>query len=296
VSDRDPFATYKERLAALGFRPRRQLGQNFLLQPELHRVIAATGQVGGDDVVLEIGAGLGFLTRELASRAHRVLAVEIDARLCEVLRQELPRIAGGDRVRLLHTDILGDGGRISPLVAHAIAEECAHHPLKVVANLPYAITGPVLVALCTSALLPTTMALLMQREAADRLTAARGEPTWGSLSVMVQACYQVRIARQVGREVFRPRPNVDSAIVALDLRSEGLGSLPAHDRTGFAAFVRALFAGRRKKLKHRLAAAAAAAGLAPPDPKAAWPVLEARPAHLEVADLVNLWQRLRGGS
>lgn len=296
MSERDPFAIYRERLAAVGFRPSRHLGQNFLLQPELHRVIADAGAVSRDDVVLEIGAGLGFLTRELAQRAQKVIAVEIDARLHALLREEVERMPGGDRVRLLHTDVLGGGGQLAASVQRALAEECAGRTLKVIANLPYAITGPVLAALATGDYLPAAMVLLIQREAAERLAAAPGEAAWGSLSLLVQACFTVRIVRRVGREVFRPRPNVDSAIVSLILRPEGLWRLPGPDRASFAVFVRALFAGRRKKLRHRLTAAATAAGLRCPESALAWPIAEARPAELDVVAMVQLWEALRAGS
>lgn len=244
----------------------------------------------GEDVVLEIGAGLGFLTRELAQRAHRVIAVEIDARLYRLLGEELPRWPGGERVCLVHSDVLAGGGRLADAVRHRLAEFGGTRSLRVVANVPYAITGPVLAALSTHDVLPASMALLIQREVAQRLVANPGGSEWGSLSAVVQAGYEVRVARQVGREVFRPRPNVDSTVVVLTRRAAGLTQLDALQRTSFAAFVRALFGGRRRKIRHSLEAAAAAAGAPLLGRQIAVRLVEARPVELNVADLIELWR------
>ena len=296
MSERDPFSLYRERLETVGFRPSRRLGQNFLLQPELHRLIADAAEVTRDDIVLEIGAGLGFLTRELAPRAHRVIAVEIDHRLYELLAEELPRLPDGDRVRLVRSDILAGGGRLATAVCEALAEAGAGRPLRVVANLPYAITGPVLATLCTGQALPASMAILIQREVAEHLASRPGDAAWGSLSGVLQACYQVRLVRHVGREVFRPRPNVDSTIVALTRRTDGLATGDCAARTSFAAFVRALFGARRKKIRHRIEAATLAAGLPAGASVVSAAVLDARPGELDVAALIALWQCLAARS
>lgn len=292
MTDRDPFAAYRERLALLGFRPSRRLGQNFLLEPELHRVMADAAAVGADDVVLEIGAGLGFLTRELAGRARRVVAVEIDHRLCEVLREDLVAMPGGDRVELVQADVLGRHGELGDAVLQVIAAAGAQ--LKVVANLPYAVTGPVLATLCTAPALPARMAVLVQLEVATRLCAAPRTSEYGSLTALVQACFAVRLARRVGREVFRPRPNVDSGIVEMVRARDCLAAAwSCAERRSFAAFVRGLFSARRKMVRHGLARAAAAAGIPPPDP-GAWSGLEAalsaRPGDLDPPMLAALWR------
>ncbi len=296
MTERDPFSLYRERLAAVGFRPSRRLGQNFLLQPELHRLIADAAEVTRDDIVLEIGAGLGFLTRELAPRAHRVIAVEIDHRLFELLAEELPRLPDGDRVHLVRSDILGGGGRLATAVCDALAQAGAERALRVVANLPYAITGPVLATLCTGQTLPASMAILIQREVAERLACKPGAAAWGGLSGVLQACYRVRVVRQVGREVFRPRPNVDSAVVALTRRADGLATHDTAARTSFAAFVRALFGARRKKIRHRIEAATLAAGLPTAASAVSTAVLDARPGELDVTALIELWQSLAARS
>ncbi|MEZ5965343.1 MAG: 16S rRNA (adenine(1518)-N(6)/adenine(1519)-N(6))-dimethyltransferase RsmA [Planctomycetota bacterium] len=296
MSERASFADYRERLAALGFHPSRRLGQNFLLEPDLHRVIADAAAVCADDVVLEIGAGLGFLTRELVPRARRVVAVEIDARLCSVLREDLAALPGGERVEVLHMDVLAGAGELAPAVVDAMRE--ARGPVKVVANLPYAVTGPVLAALCRAPTLPARAAVLVQLEVAERLCARPKTAEYGSLTALVQACFAVRLVRRVGREVFRPRPNVDSAIVefAADA-ARPAASWGIAERRSFAVFVRALFAARRKKLRHGLRLAAAAVGaadltLAPPVPGPG-DLMDCRPGDLDLPTLTALWRAVR---
>jgi len=296
VSERDRFAAYRERLRALGFHPSRRLGQNFLLEPELHRLIADAAEVGGGDVVIEVGAGLGFLTRELARRARAVLAVEIDARLGAVLREEVGAMAGGERVEVVLGDALGARGELAAPLSRAMTD--AEGPVKVVANLPYAVTGPVLAALCTAPRLASRLALLVQLEVAARLAAAPATSEYGGLSALVQSCYQVRLVRRVGREVFRPRPNVDSGVVQLVAEPDRpAAGWPASDRQRFAAFLRALFSSRRKMLRQAVAKAAAATGLAPPEARMAlgaeWQTR--RPGDLDPAMLAELWRRLTDG-
>ena len=305
MSERDPFATYRTRMEALGFQPSRRLGQNFLLAPELHRLIADAGQVGPTDIALEIGAGLGFLTRELAARAAIVVAVEIDPRLCQLLREDLSRMPHGEKVVLVPSDVLAAKSALSPAVGDAIAEARAAHPgaaLRVVANLPYAVTGPALAALiCDLEPMPATMAILIQAEVGERLCAAPGTAAYGSLSVLVQARYRPRQVRRVGSEVFRPRPNVDSVIVALEAAPEAQPPERAPDeRRAFANFVRAMFSGRRKKVRHTFPFACAAAGLtagpgasrseAGPAPG---PWSEMRPAEMSAAAFAELWAATR---
>lgn len=305
MSERDPFATYRTRMDALGFQPSRRLGQNFLLAPELHRLIADAGQVGPADIALEVGAGLGFLTRELAARAAIVVAVEIDPRLCQLLREDLSGLPDGKKVVLVPGDVLAGKSALAPAVGDAIAQARASHPgaaLRVVANLPYAVTGPALAALiCDLEPIPATMAILIQAEVGERLCAEPGTAAYGSLSVLVQTRYRPRQVRRVGSEVFRPRPNVDSVIVALEAGPTGEPDPRAPgERRAFANFVRALFSGRRKKVRHSFPLACAAAGLtaasggprgeAGPAPE---PWGEMRPAEMSAAAFAELWVATR---
>ncbi|MGE0144092.1 MAG: 16S rRNA (adenine(1518)-N(6)/adenine(1519)-N(6))-dimethyltransferase RsmA [Planctomycetota bacterium] len=251
-ADRDSFAEYRDRLEAMGFRPKRRFGQNFLLDPSLHAVIASAANIGGEDRAIEIGGGLGFLTRELAVRAAEVLVAEIDPLLARVLREDF---ADRRNVQVVEGDALGSDDRLGPSLEVALEEaerRCSRRTV-VAANLPYATSGPLLAALAVRRASPPIagMGLLVQLEFARRLVAAPRSEDYGGLTVLAQAYFEVRLLRTVGREVFRPRPNVDSAIVELRSRPIG-GSAAAAHRPEFARFVRQLFTGRRKVLRHAL--------------------------------------------
>lgn len=285
------FARYRALMDSHGFRPSKRLGQNFLLEPALHRAIADAVAVGPSDFVLEVGPGLGFLTRELAARARRVIAVEIDPRLVAILRRELGTFTDAERVQLVHADILGTGGMLADEVAAAIATELsADDRFLVVANLPYAVTGPCLAALVQAQpRAPEAMALLVQLELGERIAAAPGTGEYGSLSALLQAGYEVALVRRVGREVFRPRPNVDSAIVRLRARpAADFLRGPAAERQGFARFVRAVFGMRRKTLRHGLERARAELGHTWSAPAE---VLSRRAEQLTADELLALFRR-----
>ncbi len=252
-ASRDPFASYLARMDAVGFRPSRRLGQNFLLDAGIHRAVADAAEVGPSDVVLEVGGGLGFLTRELAARSRKVVVVEVDRRLQQLLGQEIARFpAGGAEVVLIGSDVL-DRGALAPAVSQSlrISGASSSSDWVVAANLPYAIAGPFLVALLESELTPPRqMGLLVQTEFADRIAAAPGTRDYGGPSLVLQTLYEARRARTVAAAAFRPRPNVGSAILALRLR----GELPECCRTAigrrrFIGFVRRLFGHRRKVLR-----------------------------------------------
>jgi 16S rRNA (adenine1518-N6/adenine1519-N6)-dimethyltransferase len=240
----------------MGFRPKRRFGQNFLLDPSLHSVIAHAADIGSEDRAIEIGGGLGFLTRELAARAAEVLVAEIDPLLVRVLREDF---ADRRNVLVIEGDALGSDDRLGPSLEAALAEAertCARRTV-VAANLPYATSGPLLAALAVRTDAPpiAAMGLLVQLEFARRLVAAPRSEDYGGLTVLAQAYFEVRLLRTVGREVFRPRPNVDSAIVELRQRPVGSVALDSRRRE-FARFVRHLFTGRRKVLRHALDAVA----------------------------------------
>ena len=207
-----------------------RLGQNFLADPNLLEAIVRDAELGPGDVVLEVGAGEGVLTRRLAERAAHVHAVEIDRRLAASLAEveAMPEVElhWGDAMRL-------DLALFEPT------------PNAMVANLPYSVATPVL--LRTIEQLPTLerWTVMVQREIADRLRAAPGSRTYGSPSVIAQLACEVSLLRKVDPAVFRPRPRVDSAI--LSLRRTGPGADPeTHE------LVRAAFAHRRKSLARSL--------------------------------------------
>lgn len=269
MDDRDPFQVYLAKMAAVGFQPSSVLGQNFLLDPSLHRWIAEQAGPGADDTAIEIGVGLGFLTRELAQRARQVVGVEIDERLFGIARGEL---ATCSNIQWVLGDALGGPGRsLLPQIgaavqaAHARGAQC-----HVVANLPYSVSGPLLAELAALPELPDRAVLLVQKELALRIAAGPGTADYGGLSAAVQALFTAKVLRDVPPQVFRPRPKVMSSILRLERRGDSLPELatgPA--RRAFGVFVRQLFQQRRKVLRTTLASAAAAIGRRSPPRSAA---------------------------
>jgi 16S rRNA (adenine1518-N6/adenine1519-N6)-dimethyltransferase len=234
-------------------RPSKGLGQNFLVdQAVLHKIVAAA-ELAPEDVVLEIGAGLGTLTRELARSAAHVVAVELDRRLMPVLRSELSDL---DNVTLVQGDILD----LDP--ASLIHTASPHPPIsnlssslssphyKVVANLPYYITSAVLRHLLDASLKPHRMVLTVQREVAERIVAAPGQMSL--LAVSVQFYGRPRRLFRIKPGSFYPSPSVESAVVQVDLYTTP--PVWVEDPTGFFRVVRAGFSQRRKQLRNSLAA------------------------------------------
>ena len=282
---RDPFSRYRDQLAAVGFRPSTSRGQNFLLDASLHRWIAEQAGAGAQDTVVEIGVGLGFLTRELAVSAGKVLAVEIEPRLLDIARREL-----GDRanVEWLLADALGGPGRtLAPRISE-VAEQ-REGLLMVVANLPYSVSGPMLAELAQLEQAPDRVVVLVQRELGQRLAAKVGDERYGGLSALVQSLFEVRSLRDVSPSVFRPRPKVWSSIVRLERLAQVPDELvPADARRRFARFVRRLFGQRRKTLRTTALAAAKELGLAAPALNEE--LAPRRAEELSPQQLVGLWQ------
>jgi 16S rRNA (adenine1518-N6/adenine1519-N6)-dimethyltransferase len=213
-------------------RPKRELGQHFLVDENVLGVIGRLAQLEPDDVVLEIGPGLGVLTRYLAARVDRVHAVELDASLAPYLAD-----AGGNVV--LH---LGDALRLD-------LASLAPDATKLVANLPYSIATPLLVESLDGLPRIELWCVMLQRELADRLFAAPGTKAYGAVSVLVQLSAERTGFHPVSRTVFRPRPNVESALVAF--RRAG----PPAGYSRVKRVVTAAFAHRRKTLPNSLALA-----------------------------------------
>jgi 16S rRNA (adenine1518-N6/adenine1519-N6)-dimethyltransferase len=296
VAERDPFSVLRARMDAIGFRPSSVLGQNFLLDPSLHRWIAERAAPTAADTVVEIGVGLGFLTRELAARAGRVVAVEIDDRLLQLAQEEL---AGVTNVHWVHGDALAGPGRtLHPEIVAAVAGVAAAGArCLVVANLPYAVSGPLLAELVALPAVPARCVLLVQKEMAQRVAAPPGGDDYGSLSALLQSVARVQVLRDVPPQVFRPRPKVVSAILeAVRDDAAPLARAEAAERRAYAGFVRQLFQQRRKVLRTTLAAAAAAVGRQPP--ALAADLQNARAESLGPARLVELFRAcevVRGG-
>jgi len=237
VSAELPTQPSLRRLREHGVRPNRSLGQNFLIDSNLLEVIARAAHVGGEDVVLEIGGGLGVLSEALAARAGHVHVIEIDPRLESALREALAPHPNST----LH---VGDALKL-PLA------ELDPAPTKVVANLPYGVAASAL--LRTVEELPGVVrwVAMVQREVGERLAAAPGSPAYGVPSVLAQLACRVQVLRPVARTVFHPVPNVDSVLVGLERH----GPAPPPE---LRALVRDAFAHRRKALAGSLALAAGA--------------------------------------
>jgi 16S rRNA (adenine1518-N6/adenine1519-N6)-dimethyltransferase len=223
----------KQLLAHYGLSPKKSLGQNFLFDDQLLARIAATANLIEDDQVLEIGPGLGALTKHLAQHAGRVVAIELDDRLWPILERELIPYP---QVTLVQGDILD----ADPAGWFGVK------PFKVVANVPYYITGAILRHLLTGRARPTLLVLTVQKEVAQRLTASPGEMSL--LAVSVQFYGEVEIVGEIKAGAFWPRPDVDSAIVRIKVRPE----LPVTDVDSFFRLVRAGFSQKRKQLQKNL--------------------------------------------
>lgn len=228
-----PTAT-RARLAELGLHPRRALGQNFLVDPNIVRKSLALAEIGPGDVVVEIGPGLGTLTNALLQAHARVWAIELDAGL----HAHLAATLGAEAPDRLH---LREGDAVAQPRA-GLPDDLAVGPWKVVANLPYACSSPWLEALLDGPL-PERMVLMLQREAADRYLADPGTKSYGALSVFLQAAYERRPGHPVARSCFFPIPDIDSVLLHLVRRPEPF-RFPLAARQG----LRALFTQRRKQL------------------------------------------------
>jgi 16S rRNA (adenine1518-N6/adenine1519-N6)-dimethyltransferase len=227
-------------LAHHGLRAKKSWGQNFLVDRGVQRRIVAAAAPGSEDVVIEIGAGLGALTGALADSAARVVAIERDFDLVPVLRAVL---AGRDNVTVSATDALEfdfEG-----------AARAAGRPVVVVGNLPYQITSPLLFALIDAGTAIARAVLMVQREVAERVTAAPGSKTYGRLSVMAQQRAAVQILFHVGAGAFHPPPAVTSTVMRVAPRGESIAAVS--DQGLFAEVVKAAFATRRKMLRRALA-------------------------------------------
>ncbi|MDN3956914.1 16S rRNA (adenine(1518)-N(6)/adenine(1519)-N(6))-dimethyltransferase RsmA [Sporolactobacillus laevolacticus] len=224
------------------FTLKKSLGQNFLIDENILNNIASAADIDEESYVLEIGPGAGALTQVLASRGKKVIAVEIDQRLEPVLKDTLQDF---DNVSVHFGDVL-------KLDLHQIIDqECPPGvPVKVVANLPYYVTTPILMKLLTDGLPIKTIVVMIQKEVAGRLQAKPGEKSYGSLSIAVQYLAEPKIVMTVPKTVFVPQPNVDSAVIRLDIRPEK--KVKVDDETFFYKLVRASFAQRRKTLMNNL--------------------------------------------
>lgn len=257
-------------LARLEFRPSRVLGQNFLIDRNILNILLEAAGVQPGDEVIEVGPGLGVLTEALLERTGGVTAIEKDTRLASYLRERLGHHAG---LNLLHGDALeADWPAL-----------CQRPDVKLVANLPYAIASRLLVEWSGIPLPPAVVVATIQREVAERLTATPGTSEYGLLSILLQRRYDIRIVKRISRTCFWPPPEIQSAIVRLELRPAPLGG--EVDERALRDLLRHAFSRRRKTMVRSLrdrvenpAPALAEAGIAPTAraeqiPPEIWPAL-----------------------
>jgi 16S rRNA (adenine1518-N6/adenine1519-N6)-dimethyltransferase len=236
VSDA-PVQPSLRRMRQFGVRPSRELGQNFLVDSNILGVIERAAELAGDDVVLEIGGGLGVLSEHLAERVAHVHVVEIDERLREALGDAT---AAHDNVTVHWGDAMTLG-----------LAELSPPPTKVVANLPYGIAAGAILRTIEQLASVRSWVAMVQREVGERLAAAPGGGEYGTPSVLAQLVCDVRVLRTIPRTVFHPVPNVDSVLVGLQRRDER--DAPATISPALRALVSGSFAHRRKTLVGSLA-------------------------------------------
>ena len=224
------------------FRFQKKFGQNFLIDERvIGRILDAAG-IGSGDCVVEIGPGIGTMTQYLAERAREVVAVEIDKMLIPILADTL---SAYDNVIVINEDIL----KVD--IAALVQEKNGGRPVKIVANLPYYITTPIIMALFESHIPLASITVMVQSEVAERMQTGPGTKDYGALSLAVQYYAKPEIVARVPASCFLPRPNVDSAVVRL-MRYEK-PPVEAADESFLFAVIRASFNQRRKTLANGLA-------------------------------------------
>jgi 16S rRNA (adenine1518-N6/adenine1519-N6)-dimethyltransferase len=234
----------KALLAEHHLAPSRKMGQNFLVHRQTAEKIVSLAEAGAEDTIVELGVGFGALTKPLASRVERVIGLELDSGIIRFHQQEgnLP-----GNVDLIHQDLLKADFR-------KLAEESGGE-LKIMANLPYSVSSPLLFKLMENREVMGWAVLMLQKEVADRLTAPVGSKEYSILTVLLGACASVTPLLRLGPEQFHPRPKVDSLVVRLTFSPppERSRRLPPHDHQLLRKLVKAAFQQRRKTLLNGLA-------------------------------------------
>ena len=270
-------------LQRLGLRPKKTLGQNFLVHPHQARRLVAALELGGAETVVEIGAGLGALTVYLAQATRRVVALERDPALARFLREEI--FPETPEVEVLCQDVLKfDFLGLSREIGQS---------LVVVGNLPYQITSPLLFKLLAERQALSRALLMMQQEVGARLTARPGTKDYGVLSVLLQYHFSMQRLFSLGPANFYPPPQVDSVVLLL---TPAAVSPPARDPMLLARVVKAAFGQRRKTLNNTLTARAATFGLSPEQLRAILTALAIDPVRrgetLSLAEFVALSNKM----
>ena len=227
-------------LEKYNFNFQKKYGQNFLIDSHILDAILEGAEITKDDCVLEIGPGIGTMTQRLCGRARFVIAVEIDKNLIPILNDTLSEY---DNKLIINEDVL----KVD------IKELCEKYnegkPIKVVANLPYYITTPIIMGLFENRVPLNSITVMVQKEVADRMKVGPGTKDYGALSLAVQFYSKPEVILNVSANCFIPRPNVDSAVIKLSLLTE---KIPVEDEAFMFALIRASFNQRRKTLVNGL--------------------------------------------
>ena len=231
----DIVISVRKMLARYQIHPRKRLGQSFLEDTNIIRRIVDLTEPVENQTIIEIGAGLGQMTEQLAEKAGKVIAIEIDPRLAEILRG---RFSGSERVDVLEMDVL----------KFDFSSVCQERKIKIVGNIPYHISSPILFRLLEYRRSISTMILMFQKELADRIMASPGTKDYGLPSVMVASCARIDCPIKVPPTCFYPVPAVFSSVLRFTFRND----LQIPDEALFAQIVRTAFAQRRKTLWNNL--------------------------------------------
>ena len=279
----------KALLRRLGLKARKSLGQHFLVDEEVLKTVVSAAELTSTDIIIEVGPGLGLLTRELARQAGRVVAVELDNQLASALKQTM---ASTKNLTIVNEDILQiEPSSLFRELKASLPQAIDNLGYKVVANLPYYITSAVLRHFLEASLKPTLMVVMVQKEVAQAIVAEPGDMSL--LSVSVQFYGKPEIVSYVPAGCFHPAPEVDSAILKITVYPEP--AVAAKDREGFFRLVRAGFTAPRKQFANSLAQ-----GLDMPKSEVL-PLLEEagimprrRAETLALEEWAKLWQILAG--
>jgi len=231
-------------LESAGVSPKKHLGQHFLIDLNLMRLLVDCANIGSSDIVLEVGCGTGSLTEALARRAGIVIAVEIDAILAEIARRELKDFSN---VEIINTDILKNKTTISPTILNilTLAQKKYQGRLLLVSNLPYSVASPVMMNLVTGPPAADAMYVTVQKQVAERMAAAPGSKSYGTLSIFLAATGDVKLIRILKPTVFWPKPEVDSAMVSFVRSKDKIGLIR---NVELLSDIVNLFMGHRRKM------------------------------------------------
>ena len=219
-----------------GFSFKKNFGQNFLVDERVLGKIVSSAEISKDDVVIEVGPGIGTLTQALAKEAYKVVAVEIDTTLVPILGELLPDF---DNIEIINEDIL-------KVDVNAIAEKYPDKKIKMVANLPYYITTPIIMNVLENHIPVESITVMIQKEVAYRMKAQPSTKDYGSLSLAVQYYCEPYLVANVPQNCFMPRPNVDSAVIKLTVMDKP--KVQVNNEKFMFEFIKAAFSQRRKTL------------------------------------------------